>query len=340
MPSQLQGLERIAKRVPVVRTLLSDTPDYWMGSVVENRAGLQVGRALVRHGLLAVRRKPTFDYDPEYLRTIERDGILLIRDFLPAEQFERVSSEFERVRETMELRPYYGTGDDFTIRVAFHNLHRQPELTPCTMRYLAENRFIRQVAGHVIRRCVEKRTIEPVRYQVLDRVERDVDDDDASRLHADIHFPTVKVFYYLGPVDEKNAPFHYAVGSHRLTLGRLVHEYNMSIRAALIRAGREGRVCESGKTVRGQHVRALITEEEMSRIGIREEPFVGVANTLVIANTMGFHRRGHFAVAGVRRETLNISFRKRQSSPARRLVYLKDLGKRPAVDIARAILDR
>jgi hypothetical protein len=43
---------------------------------------------------------------------------------------------------------------------------------------------------------------------------------------------------------------------------------------------------------------------------IREEPPCGRANTLVVADTMGFHRRGEFAT-GRTRDLLNIRFNDR-----------------------------
>jgi hypothetical protein len=50
--------------------------------------------------------------------------------------------------------------------------------------------------------------------------------------HADVNYPTVKVFWYLNDVDESNAAYIYAKGSHKMSLKRLLFEYKLSVRYA------------------------------------------------------------------------------------------------------------
>jgi hypothetical protein len=109
--------------------------------------------------------------------------------------------------------------------------------------------------------------------------------------HADVSYPGVKAFYYLSDTDETNGAFTYAKGTHRITKKRLAWEYQKSIEHAKHRARVNNPRIQGDETGRSWH---NLTREEESAMGIKGTPMVGKANSLVVFNVMGFHRRGDF----------------------------------------------
>jgi Phytanoyl-CoA dioxygenase (PhyH) len=132
----------------------------------------------------------------------------------------------------------------------------------------------------------------------------------SNYLHADVHFPSVKAWLYLNDIDERNGAFVFAPGSHKLTAGRLAYEYESSIRVA--KAKQQGAV----HTAVPYGLVRMPRPDQMQAMGIREKSFVGKANTLVIANVMGFHRRGSFE-PHVTRNLLMLRFGDRKVAKAR-----------------------
>ena len=99
----------------------------------------------------------------------------------------------------------------------------------------------------------------------------------------------MKAWFFLQDVDSSQGPLNYVPGSHRLTLARLRWEYRRSLVAAKLQDG----YSEKGS------FRA--DEEDLRQLGLPEpRHFTVSANTLVIADTGGLHRRGA-AAPGARR---------------------------------------
>jgi hypothetical protein len=144
-------------------------------------------------------------------------------------------------------------------------------------------------------------------YQAMN--EHGIDNDIENILHADLHVPTVKMFFYLSKTDEKNGAFVYAKGSHKLTLARLLHEYELSIREAKLKQGKK--VSDSLLARRAAQVRNIIKPANLRRMKIVETQICVPPNTLVVANNMGFHRLGEFHGDESRRALL-INYRKEE----------------------------
>jgi hypothetical protein len=123
---------------------------------------------------------------------------------------------------------------------------------------------------------------EPLTYvqTILSHI-RNAKPDPQTDLHIDTFHPTVKAFYFLTDVAEDEGPFVYVPGSHRLTEKRLRWEYEQSIGAA-----------KSLDTLAARgSLRA--TNAEVAAMGFgAPRAFAVPANTLVVADTVGFHARG------------------------------------------------
>lgn len=104
--------------------------------------------------------------------------------------------------------------------------------------------------------------------------------DPQTRLHADTFHATAKAWLFLDDVDDTEGPFCYVPGSHHLTPARLQWEYYQSINAAnsAERMHREGSF--------------RINESELASLDLPSpQRFAVPANTLVVADTCGFHAR-------------------------------------------------
>jgi hypothetical protein len=103
--------------------------------------------------------------------------------------------------------------------------------------------------------------------------------DPQCTLHRDTFHPSAKAWLYLTDVPERAGPLVYVPGSHRLTPQRLAWEEAKSV-AATERGAR------SVSSFR-------VTEAELAALGCgRPERLAVPANTLVVADTFGFHARG------------------------------------------------
>ena len=105
--------------------------------------------------------------------------------------------------------------------------------------------------------------------------------DPQKDFHADTFHPTMKAWLFLDDVDDVNGPFNYVPGSHRLSWARLKWEYQNSI---------EGSRLGNTYARRGS---LRISEAQLRSNGFGPpKAFKVPANTLVMADTFGFHRRG------------------------------------------------
>src|SRR5581483_10234586 len=101
---------------------------------------------------------------------------------------------------------------------------------------------------------------------------------------TDTFHPTVKAWLFLSDAAAEAMPFVYVPGSHRLTPQRLAWERRMSIAAS--RGAADYRAAEP------RLVRA-VAPDELAGLGLPAPAAIAVpANTLVVADTFGFHARG------------------------------------------------
>lgn len=299
------SLYGLAKRVPGVRGLTHKNPPYFVGSVIENRLGLQVFRTLGKNIAWHLRQSHVAPEVREYVDILNRDGVLVIPNFLSTPEFSRIREEFDRLETQLVFKPFKDVPRG-KIHVARFPLKDQDGNFPYIKKYLQANSLILKLVPAVIKRPL---TSGP---EVLINVYRKADDtapenDVETILHADLHIPTVKVFYFLNDIDESNGAFVYAKGSHKFTIDRLRHEYDISVRAAKLKRG-DNDIPEHLLATRGPHKRNIISESSLRRINAVETSICGKANTLVIANNMGFHRRGEFT-SDQPRATILLNFR-------------------------------
>jgi len=105
--------------------------------------------------------------------------------------------------------------------------------------------------------------------------------DPQTSFHSDTFQPTAKSWFFLYDVALEDGPFNYIAGSHRLTPERAAWEQEQSVQAADAR---------NKLHARGSF---RLTAEEAKQMGFSDPVAFNVpGNSLVVADTHGFHARG------------------------------------------------
>lgn len=298
------GWHQFIRNLPVIRSRNYTTAPYHIGSVTENRLGLQVFRVVGKHLVRRFRQSYLTEDLKQYVEVLERDGVLVLENFLAPEIFETVRAEFESANKNSALAPYKNADNAKLYRTQL-SLAKLPDSFPSITTNFRENDLLNQITAAVLRRPITKKPdVLFDTYQNLN--DAGADNDIENILHADLHFPTVKMFFYLNEVNETNGAFVYVKGSHKLTAARFIHEYELSVREAKFKRGLT--IPESLLGRRSTQIRNIISPENERRMNISETQICVKPNTLVIANNMGFHRRGEFT-AGEPRKALLVNYR-------------------------------
>lgn len=242
-----------------------------IGSRRLNALGLHTTRVRLAHAATAWRRaKLASLVDPADRAVFDRDGVVEIRDFLPKPVF---SSLQEQVLTYRGPAREMTQGDTITRRLALDPAAR------CAIP--AFEAFSRNPRWRALARYIAGFDIEPLLYvQSILPHRRDAAPDPQIEFHADTFYPAMKAWLFLEDVPLATGPFAYVRGSHRLTPERLAWEKHRSLNV------REG---DCRLSARGS---LRIGLDELEVLGLPQPTTFAVpANTLVIADTYGFHAR-------------------------------------------------
>jgi len=282
-----------------------EPPRYRSGSVRLNRVGFQVGRMLYEAGCHSLRRR-FWRRDLRHLqRQLDEDGLVVIPEFLPNGDFSRLRQAFEawgRSSFVKTLPDHNGTGVTWVSGRLDTGVATTEPFQRLLLNTLGGDEVIRALVAFVMRRRVS--IIPSLTYQALSVTDGHVDDKDVEcLLHADRHFNTVKASLLMNANSERSGAFVFCKGSHRLSLARLRAEYDLSVRDALVRAGKSNDI----DCALMRHGRNLIAPSDAASMNLQETAVVGEPNTLVLSNNRGFHRRGRLQ-PGERREQIRLVF--------------------------------
>ena len=255
-----------------------------IGSYVLNRMGLHVFRVVLAHGLFRFRLFLLSPLVPaEDRRQFLEQGYIVKKDFLPKEQFDALQAEVNgyrgEIREIIE-------GDTETQRLFLTHEVRQdlPECERLT-RYAPLDRLLRYTSS---KNRPPFFFVENLKQHARASAQPDPQKD----FHMDTFHPCVKAWLYLDDVTDRNGPFSYVPQSHRLTWARIRWEYRESLRACRDKRSGGPRYWDGSFRASAEDLRDMQLAEPMAmRV---------LANTLVLANVRGFHRRGDATQAGTR----------------------------------------
>lgn len=280
-----------------------------LGSRRLNRAGLHSARIRLAHALAWRRRRALAARVPsDWRERFDRDGFVLLPDFLAPEAFARLRSAIlDREWESRQ----HQQGDTFTRRVAIgpEMLRDVPQLH--TM--LSDPRL------NGLFDYISTGRSQPIFYvQTIVGGAADGPPDPQVALHSDTFHPSLKAWLFLTDVGECDRPLTYVPGSHRLSESRIAWEQRKSCS-----------VLDGGDRL-SQRGSLRIEQSELAELGLGEpRRFAVAANTLVAADTCGFHAR-----ADSDRPTLRVEI----WAYARRTPFLPLIG--PALPFSRRLAPR
>ena len=268
---------RRAAMTPVwIVQLATGTKSFERNAVIGSRRLNEWGLHGVRVGLAyrlaqARRRKLAGLVSEEDRTAFDRDGFVLRPSFLPDEQFAALVAQVRAYRGPLRE---ISEGDTIMRKIALDG--RALAALPALGAVLQS----RDWRGLI--RYAGSRDAEAVVWvQSILRHACAGSADPQTSLHADTFHPTVKAWLFLTDVAEDAGPFTYVPGSHRLTAQRLEWERRMSL-SALLSPNAEDR--------QGSF---RIDAAELTSLGLPQpRSFTVPANTLIVADTFGFHARG------------------------------------------------
>src|SRR6266550_3327652 len=252
-----------------LRRVFSD--DKSIDSRLLNVLGVHVFRTIVARALFNLRPSSADESVKGKLKELRREGVVAWPDFLPEKHFEQVREEYSKVLANHRDEFVVHREGTNTFETANSSDLPQGELTGIRGA-LADPRLEKLLQGAERRPLVYQGGIDgDMGLDLLIQGEPSDIADSQTVLHTDVFFVSHKAWLYVTDVDPEDGPFAYVKRSHRVTPRQLYYSYKESI------GGNQGS--------------RRITPEELQRLGLEETMVTCRKNTLVVANTAGFHRR-------------------------------------------------
>lgn len=244
-----------------------------IGSYRLNRYGLHLKRLSAAHAMAQIRRQQLARstlLTADQRASFDQNGYILIRDFLPIAEFNRLKSEvLENTFQAREMRQ----GQTVT--------RMTPAGASVLNQYSAIARFYNNPLLLAMFHYVSSWKGSPINF--IETVIADAGHpapDPQTELHGDTFHPSGKFWFYLHDVEADGGPLQFVPGSHRLTPARMNWEYSNSLSATSC-----GKSHHSYGSFR-------VNEAELASLGYQQPvKMVVPQNTLVIADTYGFHAR-------------------------------------------------
>jgi hypothetical protein len=281
----------------------------WVGSPVGNRLGLHKARVRLAQCCAGLRRWRSGPPDAEFDTRLRRDGLLVVEDALPPALFEAARAEFQHLLAAQAKRVpvppprakgfgapqgnawgfdrYDGgslnryvkiDGDCHALHEAFGDDSRlAARLQPLVGTRVSSDRFMAYLMVH------GPQASQP---------------DPQRLVHCDTFHETFKLWYFFDAVTLDQGPLRYSPGSHRNTAARLRWEQRMALER------------------RSGSASFRISAADLAALGWPAPvPVLTPPNTLVLADTRGFHCRSE-APAGTERPCVYANLRPGAFSPS------------------------
>jgi hypothetical protein len=285
-----------------VFAIMNAKPTTYSHSLILNVLGMHIYRTFFFY-LWRLARIP-YRVPTEYrdmLRTLKRDGILVIPDFFPADLYEKIKAEY------LALEPKFAPNPSpiplpHTDGINLHD----SQVSPFFRNSFTENAAIRELTrGYLNRKFHLPMHAALKKMYCLNEEEiKSPKNGGTNNLHFDIPARLMKGFFYVTDTNIPNAALKYCVGTNkRNSFKRLLYEYQLSVRYAL----NKGNPSHNGEYKDGEPW-VKLTPEEQVRHHIIEKDFEVKGNTLVLMDAGAFHRRGEF-LSTIPRRTVEINFR-------------------------------
>ncbi|MDP5138701.1 phytanoyl-CoA dioxygenase family protein [Rheinheimera baltica] len=278
--------------------------DPLLGHTGLNKAGLHLLRLNIATWCFNWRRMLRFRFEHyKLLRQFQRQGFLSITHFLPNDQFIALQQEVHECIARKDMQHPIGTSDeqgfgkkqffdggfdrfDGTTLNRFYDIDSR---TPILNAFKQNSQLLRLLS------CLTGMNMNLKQLQLYKVVHgAELGNPDIQKdWHRDTFQPAVKMWYFTDEVTDDNGPFEYLPGTQRMSNVRQRWEYQQSVAAAAKKAGGSFRIGQS---------------DACDMYNTKPERFTVPANTLVLADIRGFHRRGT-GRPGAERISLYANFR-------------------------------
>ena len=293
MNTYIRSLKNYAKNTPLilVRDVIgilvaekSFEKNQLLSNVKLNKWGLHQKRVALVHRLANRRRQKLEKYinsaDAQFFYT---HGYIVKENFLTDAEFGALEAEIAMHSfDTREMLQ----GNTVTRRMSLdmHELQLTKKIS-YFLKHAEWNHLINFVASF---------KVQPMNYiqVIFSKINQD-QPDPQTNFHSDTFYSSAKAWLFLTDVDESTGPFMYVPGSHRADEKRLAWEQHKATQ-----------ICTKQSTdVLSQRGSFRISPEELKTFGFAEPIKFNVkANTLLIADTFGFHARGESEKPAIRAE--------------------------------------
>jgi hypothetical protein len=247
-----------------------------------NRAGAQPFRALIARGLYNVRPG---SHDP-LIAELARTGIAMCENSLLPDAFEDLTGEVDAYMGANDPSTVIQDGADEIRRYSLEKV--DPTRFPQLAQWRSNPRVNALVSGAERRPVGDFDGGALIEHVLVGENAEEANPQDNTHLHIDTFFNTHKVWLYLDDVDAENGAFVFVPGSHLPDRVRLRHDYLES----------------TGENRRSRR----IGDDELKERGLEQLVVECRRNTLVVANTCGYHSRS-IGTPGTSRRALHREFR-------------------------------
>lgn len=252
-----------------------------IGSRRLNEKGLHVRRITLAERLADARRsRLAHMVSAEERESFARNGFLLTGNLLSDEDLAGLRQEVETTRfDAWDMRQ----GNALT------------RFIPLPPKVLRDLPFLKKIVWHDAfqngLRYVASFDSDPLVYLhvVITNPDGKQRDDPQTAFHSDTFHSTAKAWFFLYDIDDEEGPFTYVAGSHRLSKERLAWEREQSLAAS----EHKNRLHARGSF--------RLSRSEFSRLNYPDPTrFAVPGNSLVVADTHGFHARASSGRPSVR----------------------------------------
>ena len=266
-------------------------------SPLANKLGIPVLRTIIANLIIRIRRFKNCRPKNDYEKTLIKDGIVVIPDFLPEEEFRQLKKEInDGISDTKEPVVTGVSKSGSTQSTYYSFINEKYKNFPAIQNFLKNKQLIRLIAFAEGSKVFNE--IGSFRFEKTIFGNPKGDTDNNVPFHADVHFHSHKVLFYTSNVTEDEGPFAYCLKSHKNDFDRLWFEF------------KRGQLKDSHKNSWRieEHLDNKFFKNYFQKLMKNKYKVVGKPNTLIIANVHGFHQRGE-ALEGTSRSLIRIPYR-------------------------------
>lgn len=254
-----------------------------------NIFGLHIFRILIANFSFKIRSKKLFSKFTKEEKTLRSEGVIVISNFLPQNEFEGLQKEFDNQKFFEGNDQVIEDGDSIWIRKKFSKRHFNN--MPFTKKFITNEKLLNLLNAAESRiLSIPAVWFDTITYEK--RVSGIQNSSPVETFHSDISFPSHKVFFLIHDVKDEDGPLTFCPGSNKFSLRRLWIEYKKSN--------------ESNRTEQDPFY--LINNKEESFLKLNIVKGIVPKNTLIIMNGNVFHKRGS-AITGGKRSLIFTQFR-------------------------------